>query len=309
MADINRTGIFNALHGHEDFKEKEVDKELFGYYLSLSERMDDYSFIAGWENVMDFKKDSKDFMSSLFTLHDVGYLDSRTLTSLLLNSFSGDVENIACCYNSSAKIIDPYKLPIKYDELDMEDSILKESMIVLRDKEKILELLKKINVYFRYILMSNGCDYNWAASFSHVITHSQLDSNKGIINDFYNGEVIPIFVELLHAYEIADYVFCGTLLNKVQDMLIDFFNIMNFDTKSDVDLYNKNMNMRYIISTMKAINLFELYIRSSDSVRKEMISSIQANFDGKLLVEDTLKRFDINIESSEDPNKVIQLLR
>lgn len=310
--DVKSIEFFNALYGHKDFKEKTLDSELLKYYISLGEILDDYPIGNEWDNVMDYKQDSKAFMSNLFTLHDIGYsgpLRNKTFKNLIKKDYFESIDSAADFYNSLVSFIDPYELTIFSGGYAVPDAILINSEVAFKDEKTVLELLRKVNVYFNRIQMSSRKNYNKSTSLSYVVANSQLDSNKGIIKDFYNGEVISNFVKLLHSYNISNHLFYNTLIIILQEMFYDFVKILTDDVNSDDDSFNNNLKMRRIISKMKAINLFDLYIRSDESIRKEIISSIQSNFDGELFVEDTLNKFDINTTSSTDSNKVIQLLR
>ena len=60
---------------------------------------------------------------------------------------------------------------------------------------------------------------------------------------------------------------------------------------------------------MKAIQLLELYINGNSGIKKEINSSIQSNFDGDSLVEDTFKKYDVNFRSACRVNNVKRLIK
>ncbi len=104
MGKFSSIELFNALHGHKNFRNKHLTRELLNY-ISKSRKLSKRS---------GFKRDSKAFMSSLYRLHKIGYLDDETIEYMLLNSDFHSIKDLAEYYNSLATFIDPYRLPIEY---------------------------------------------------------------------------------------------------------------------------------------------------------------------------------------------------
>lgn len=304
MAEIRDIELFNALHGHKNYRSKHLTGELLNYISKSLELALPFDKTIIYSRRSDFKRDSKAFMSSLYRLHKIGYLDDETIEDMLLNYNFYSMKDLAEYYNSLATFIDPYRLPIEYTN-DTIDGLLYVQSISQEDNEDNLKLFRDLNVFFQKLQFGKKGTINFPLSLTHEITHTQLDSNKGIIRDFYNGEVLSIFNELLHAYNISYDLFLSNLTFKLKNIALECLKIYTLS----VDDFDKATSFKYIYSTMKAIQLLELYINGNSGIKKEINSSIQSNFDGDSLVEDTLRKYDINLRSASRVNNVKRLIK
>lgn len=121
--------------------------------------------------------------------------------------------------------------------------------------------------------------------YCHEITHTQLMSIFGSVDNFLNREVLPIFMELLYQYEnnyqstyrLKHLQISSSYINKDCD-----FNIATFT------------DMLYYTSIVTAYKLFNIYLKGNNFVKEEMIKNIQAVFDNKFTLESLLDKYDLD---------------
>lgn len=304
MASVSNIDLFNALHGHKYFREKKLNERLVDCVTKSLELDLPFEDMTIKSSRRGFKRDSKDFMSSLYRLHNVGYLSDEKLEDAILYFEFNHLRELAEYYNSLASLVDPYRIPVEYTD-GSDEGILEVQSIPTDDDESTLKIYGMIDVFFKKIVFGKKNQLNYSTSLTHEVTHTQLESHKGIIRDFYNGEVISIFNELLQAYNTNQELFLKLLANRVYNNTIECIRIYSPGTND----YDRALAFRYVYSALKAFELLDLYINGNSGIKREIISSIQSNFDGDNLVEDTLSRFDITTRSCTSINKVKRLIR
>jgi hypothetical protein len=147
-------------------------------------------------------------------------------------------------------------------------------------------------------------------AYIHELIHTQLESQKGVVQDYHNREIVSIFIEYLSALLIDEK---GDLLRKVQNTRWDdFFNSVYF-LNQYIDTY-EFMNRKieasiYIVSSLKAENLFNMYLNSNNKDKEMMLQNIQDIFDGKITVEDFLEKYNITFENSKKENIITKHLK
>ena len=153
-------------------------------------------------------------------------------------------------------------------------------------------------VIFSKIILPNYNSLILPIIYAHELTHTQLYSVIGSINNINYDEVIPIFMEYLYLYE-----------SKTQDinLIHNYFRLGDLHTYSeDILKYNKDkiinedvlLSVKYYISTVVAYKLFGIYINSNNSQKKEILENIQKIFDGKRNIEETLKIYNLRYEKN-----------
>lgn len=191
--------------------------------------------------------------------------------------------------------INPFKLPIT--RIEYEDDFygcLRES--ILADSENS-------TISFRGIELPKNITKISSLSYTHEITHTQLNHMPGLIQEYYNTEFLSIFNELLHAFYTKD----GESLLREHDArrLNELKIIINeldkyHDTKDD-EIKNVLLEgSSYLESTLKAYSLFIRYYYSTDSERKYIVSQLQRAIDGEITLEEILTILDISLENSQD---------
>lgn len=247
---------------------------------------------------------TKKFLCENFKLHPVKVMKDEKL----LKKFDGKYADgffTAIAMNREIPDVNPLRIPRQYHDRDVFNSCLEENILICDDPVFITEapiVFESINLS-RRIPDVTGCLY------AHEVMHTQLNSRKGAVQDFNNSELISIFTELLTAYnndrsgKLLDYMIYSRFANLYLSLnVID--NIQNNVNCID----NKNLlldNSRYVVSFLKALDLFDLYLSCGIKGRKNILKRIQKVIDGKITLEDQLEYLDI----SYDDNKGIGLVK
>ena len=116
--------------------------------------------------------------------------------------------------------------------------------------------------------------------------HSEQFDGINVCKDI-NMELLPIFIELLHGY----YNNMDQLIYKLQLLptYIDLYMMVTEDKKRD-------LIKKYLSSTLKAINLYSLYIDNSNT-GKEIIDDINKVFICRKTLEELLIKYQISLDS------------
>ncbi len=231
------------------------------------------------ENLRKVLKSSQEFLNGIYDLH---YVPSEIVikNKIFKLEFSGD--------------INPFKLPI--DRIEGEDDFygcLRETIIT--------EVEPKI--VFRKIELSKQLTEISQLSYTHEITHTQLNHMRGLIREYFNMEVLSIFNELIHAFHIND----GETLLREHDSrrlyeLAYAISEINkyYDTEDEQEKSILLEGSCYCQSTIKAYNLFIRYYYGTAKTRNHIIKSIQRVFDGEKTLEEVLESLDVSFENSQD---------
>lgn len=272
----------------------DLDLESRSYYLNLSTKK-------------EITKKAKDFFKRHFKLHPVPYKSSFKdhldfLTLLTLNN----IEICLMFYNLNIKI-NPFLLPLAFKKDEMACMAVENATCI--DNE---EFIKKMQISYRKIILSEPITELSEASYVHEITHTELTSSKGIIKKYYNSEVLSIFLELLDTLESSNSNRLLPLedairmleLNREIKMLSDYSqNIKNYDHESLIE------SSKYSESIIKAYALFSEYYYGTPALRKYILTSIQNIFDGNLSLEELLDEFEITLSTSYKNPNIIKYLK
>lgn len=238
-------------------------------------------------SLQDVFRDTKYFLDYNYRLHKVPYVKYYKVGKLLMQM----VKNIS-----------PYKLPLIGIETEdfLVGSIIEEYQV---DKEN------QPYVLFRGIELTKKTNEQSSATYVHEITHSQIDSIQGSIKNFYNMEVICLFNELYHSAVLDS--------NEERLKFNDARRIFEMKTiASELSSHEKGITIlprdtlledcKYLISDLKAYNLFITFYYGNNKIKCEILDCIQAIFDGYMTVEELLDKFDITYESSQEEKKLLK---
>ena len=224
-------------------------------------------------------KSSRDFLNSIYDLHYVPF-EFYEENFFIKLQIAGDA--------------DPFRLPIKRikDESDFYGCL--REFITFDDGPKIT---------YRHIELPKRATKLTSLSYTHEITHTQLNNMRGLIQNYFNTEVLSIFNELLHAYHTNDQesllrVHDEHRLLELAHCILDLEMFRGTDYK-EMKSYLLEGSC-YCESTLKAYNMFIRYYFGNSNIRKELISGVQSVIDGDITLEDELKKLDISYENSQD---------
>ena len=228
--------------------------------------------------------DAKTFLNYYYKLQDVPYL--------IIKKILGKEIHIV-------KPINPLKLPINLVE---NDDIFSGS---------VTEIITttKFHIIFCEINLSNHITEQSSSSYIHEITHTQIDRIKGALSDYYNLEILSIFNELFHA-SILDQQETILRLNdsrRIYEMSISAQELIEYHKGKSKNTRDELLDCcKYLISGLKAYNLFITFYYGSDKLKNDILDDIQSIFDGYLTLEELLEKYDITLENSQEPKKLIK---
>lgn len=305
------------LYGHDpDLSKLTLTQPITNYAKSISE-IDLIPFDGrelSYISKLQLFDNAQRFMNEKFRLHPVGFLTDERIGRILRSKRIQSVDDIPRIYNKSAKMMNPFELPLNYRIDSVFGGSLVAQNVVTEDTKYYEDMLPKLNLYFSEIAMPKVLTTAAPTTLVHEITHSQLASQKGIIENYYNGEVLSIFMEFLHSYETDPTVFTIDFVNRLQNILVNFYSMYIYEAgrknpEREYGEYDYFSDSQYLISIAKAIAMIHKYLNSNEKIRKSMIQGIQNVFDGKNTLEDYLEAIDIDLDSSWDPKYPLEMVK
>ena len=267
-------------------KPLEVDINMHKIYDQLYQKKtannvyeEDYPY-----NIYNLQKDASDFfVKANISLHEVPTITFDTLEEIIYNGIPFN-ENMI-------EKINPLDLPVEY----ITKSIFFGSVY------KVVNLSD--DIIFLGINLGKNISKITLPSYIHEITHTQLDSVRGSIEDYCNSELLPIFMEKLAALEMGNSVFLQTVEDLRSYYTLTFISSLMLEQNlSEEEIRDNDM---YVKSFLMANNLFYTYLESDNYTKAQIMKKIQDIFDGKLTLEALLDIMNINLENSSD-SKVIE---
>ena len=162
--------------------------------------------------------------------------------------------------------------------------------------------VSKINIILLYIKLGKSYSQILVPAYIHEITHTQVDTIIGSVENYHNAELLPIFMEKLVALQTKNKEFLNDIerlrfahtLKGMASLMID----RNISEEEALE------NSMYIVSSLQAQNLFNKYLEGNDDIKHEIIRNIQNVFDGNKTLENILKEMNISFENSLDKKMI-----
>lgn len=250
------------------------------------------------------KKNAKKFMSQKFKLHKILY--KNVLNSLDIKVLE-NIDNLDTCLKINSRTglyISPYLLPVSFCAEDGTGCMVVENVNYINDDY----YLKNMQVSFRGIHLQQVTSEITESSYVHELAHTQTLSVKESIREYYNTEIISIFLELVDIYENGRHE-----LLKINDTirLSELFNDLNnldFVATGDGEMSEDDIltHGKYATSIAKAYSLFVEYINGTPALKKYILRCIQNIFDGNLQLEELLDEFEITFDSCFEEQKLLK---
>jgi len=152
------------------------------------------------------------------------------------------------------------------------------------------EELKSYKPTFEGIALYSTVNKDVKGLYVKEITRSQIESQQYIIENYINRDVIELFMEFIANKAIGEDI----VLKDIRNHLIDIDIRLNFPFEQNSARRDGLTISKNIVSCIKAIKLYDIYINSSKEVQIEMLKNIQKVFDGYNTVEDFLYTYDIS---------------
>ncbi len=270
-----------------------IDFGTFIEDLHISER----KYSLGQSTKKEVLTNSKEFLTRHFKLHKVPYKGEIRckIDKFMLRHLPGIEEPLK--FHNKIRYIDPFNLPVSFTSSSIIECMVVENITFI----SVDEFINRMLLSYRGIILPPQINELTESSYVHELTHTQLAHQKGIIKNYYNSEVLSIFLELLNIYESSKQETLLPLQDamRLTELYDELYRLELYHQGSKEEPYDDLIEAsKYTESIFKAYNLFVEYYYGSIDLRKYILKRIQDIFNGNLQLEDLLTEFDITIESS-----------
>ena len=259
-------------------------------------------------------KVAKAFFATKVLVHDVGFMSDKMLIDAIRKNKIVSFAQLVEVYNQTGVYVSPYEIPVDLEKNSIFYGSLDLQIVLIENREILRKMLIKIKPFFNRLVLPMLPTELSIPTYVHEIMHSQLESHKGIIDDYYDAEVFSIFFELLSAYE-CNIHYLITLTYRLNVMFNDFNNMYYYQAGERDRLpdgftyYDFCSAGKYLLSTLKAFYLLDKYFKASNLGKKEILQQMQAVMDGVVKTSEFLKHYDVSYESILDSSISDRLLR
>ena len=149
----------------------------------------------------------------------------------------------------------------------------------------------------RIVLGNNDKDVV-RGSYIHEVVHTQVHKYGYIpqVENDYNIEVLPMFIELLYAnINNLDKIKLRRIAS-LNEYIIDY--LLYHEESEDVTKDIKDKSERNIKSFLQATHLLKIYNEMDNEKKNELIDDISNVFNSYSTVEELLKKYNVKYENS-----------
>lgn len=298
------------IHGHDtDIKLVELSDKLIDLAVMLAkdEEYEKSEFKATYKQPKLILRDSKVFLRNKFILHKVPYADEVMIKLKLHGRLVRSENELVKLYNGVGRLVDPFELPVRF----VNEPYYYGNVSLCTNISDNPEFLKHMKIFFKSIELGHKTNDMTGVCYVHEIVHTQLESIKGIVKDYYNSELLSIFMELVYAYEKGVMLLRETLKNRINMFLTEFHSLYNFISSKDITedgLWHNVIACKYIVSTVKAFHLFCNYYIGDDIEKNNILWEIQSVFSGRKSLEDVLDILGITYQNSLEQTHIQTLI-
>lgn len=229
--------------------------------------------------------DSAAFLDTYFRLHKIPLLEAIKVGDKYLKK----VENVL-----------PYDLPLfpeKTDDIFYGATI---ENVPADSSSKIT---------FKGISLCEVITEQTSIALVHEITHTQLDSVKGLIIDYYNAEVLSMFMGnvIASVLDSDEHMLRLNDARRAYELMIlgkDLLALQHGEIEKARD--ESLLDSQYFISDIKAYKLFLDYYYGSNKVKKEILKDIQRVFDIGMTVEELLDKYEAGCALESDKKRLVK---
>ena len=298
------------IHGHDtDIKLVELSDKLIDLAVMLAkdEEYEKSEFKATYKQPKLILRDSKVFLRNKFILHKVPYADEVMIKLKLHGRLVRSENDLIKLYNGVGRLVDPFELPVRF----VNEPYYYGNVSLCTNISDNPEFLKHMKIFFKSIELGHKTNDMTGVCYVHEIVHTQLESIKGIVKDYYNSELLSIFIELVYAYEKGVVLLRETLKNRINMFLTEFHSLYNFISSKDITedgLWHNVIACKYIVSTVKAFHLFCNYYIGDEIEKNNILWEIQSVFSGRKSLEDVLDILGITYQNSLEQTHIQTLI-
>ena len=256
---------------------------------SLIDKMPEPNIEAHPEKLKQVLKTSREFLSKYLTLNPIPYVKEYKLFNITKIEING--------------YIHPFNLPVKK---------VKNNDMFYGCSNEIIYFNTTDFLKYRWIELSSNLTEVSSLSYTHELTHTQLNHCEGIVNDYNNVEFLSIFLELVQALETKEdesllILHDNLRLRELQSSIIE---LDKYATTYDDEIKEVLIEgTSYLHSTLKAYQLFFIYYYGNNETKYKIMHYIQEVFNHRLTVEGLLKKFNITFTNSQNKDDMNMYLK
>ena len=147
-----------------------------------------------------------------------------------------------------------------------------------------------LSIYTK-ILLADNLKGNLVSIYAHELVHTQIEHNLyELCENYFDREFLSVFIELVSSY------YCSPIYNR--DAITKRLYLLKHNLKRVKDEAHIEASC-YMISTLKAFHLYDLFINSDDYIKKEILNSIEDIFKQDSTINTLSDKYEINFENSK----------
>lgn len=252
-------------------------------------------------------RNSKDYLESRLRVRDVYHYGIMEAARFYLQG-NLNVEELLHYYNTHGKYLNPFSLIVKYTkEYQFYGLLALQDFFIARET-----FLRQMKIAFKHIELSRKINSITSSCYLHEIMHTQLSTAKGCVVDYNNGEVLCMFLEFAYAHDaVTEGVLRTIEVDKINYFYVLFCELFKYYYENDgtITEFDALVTSKYVLSTLKALRLFQIYYNGSGDIKKEVFQFMQEVIDEKRTLESMLEFYDITDESCTDMSLIKHLTR
>lgn len=165
-------------------------------------------------------------------------------------------------------------------------------------KSRLIRQIFACDQHISRIILGNNDKDIINGSYLHEVVHTQVHKYGYIpqVENDYNVEVLPMFIELLYASINNIEKIKLRRISSLKDYIPDY--LLYFDEVEGVTKEDKDKSERYIKSFMQATHLLKIYNEADELGKKNIIDEISKVFNSYNSVEELLKKYNVKYENS-----------
>ena len=237
--------------------------------------------------IQDYKEKSKDSKKNVLEYDKKFFRDNLPLQKILVFG-KDDIP-----YKSN-----PFKI-IKFK------SNIKTSYV---DYSKILSGKYRGQIGFDRIVMDDKITKLSYGQVGHELMHTQILKNPNSLENYYNGEVLSMFIEFVISKSISVNILNNMMRERFKNVNECLVSLSYFEDCCFT--YKEICEFRcYLSSALKALHLYEIYDNCNYIKKREILALVEDVFRNKLTVESFLRIVDVDYRNSKDVELVKQYVK
>lgn len=199
-----------------------------------------------------------------------------------------------------------YDIPVEQGKTDSNSGLLEGKvlqgpcLISAPSLDGIIKLLKVVGALDERIFVGERLNALTVGGYIHEIIHCLIDRNKGIVENYFHDEFLPIFMEKV-AIDFKDQSGNKRNLKIAEIMRLKDMQVSLIDLVSRQSLVEERYeSIKYIQSGILAGLLFDKYEKANKEGKERILSEVRDVLNGKEKVQSIIDTEKLSIEDSKE---------